>query len=46
MKAVQNHRVFIVDSYQLCSPTPVSFIDGLEKVDNLIHQHQKNKQHD
>ncbi|GET25634.1 ABC transporter substrate-binding protein [Prolixibacter sp. NT017] len=46
LKAVQNHQVFIVDSYQLCSPTPVSFIDGLEKVDNLIHQHQKNKQHD
>ena len=44
LKAVQNHQVFIVDSYQLCSPTPVSFVDGLEKVDNLIKQHQKNIQ--
>lgn len=32
LKAVQNNRIFIMDSYKICSPTPVSFAEVLEEM--------------
>jgi iron complex transport system substrate-binding protein len=37
LKAVKNNRIFIMDSYKLCSPTPVSFVDTLEKMVKILH---------
>ena len=37
LKAAQDNRVYILDSYLLCSPTPVSFVETLEKITNLFH---------
>lgn len=35
VNAVKNKRIFLVDAEQACTPTPVTFIDVLEK---LIHE--------
>ena len=37
LKAVKNNRIHIIDSYKLCSPTPVSFVEALEKITNILH---------
>ncbi|MBI5554855.1 MAG: ABC transporter substrate-binding protein [Elusimicrobia bacterium] len=37
VKAVKNKRIHIIDSYKLCSPTPVSFVDVLEEIVKIIH---------
>lgn len=37
LKAVKNKRVHIIDSYKLCSPTPVSFIEVFEEIVKIIH---------
>ncbi|MDD5772698.1 MAG: helical backbone metal receptor [bacterium] len=39
LKAVKNKRVHIFDAYALCSPTPVTFIDTLEKIVKIL-QHE------
>ncbi len=41
LKAVRNNRIFIIDSYKLCSPTPVSFVETLEEVITLLHPERK-----
>ncbi|MBI5143769.1 MAG: ABC transporter substrate-binding protein [Candidatus Omnitrophica bacterium] len=37
MEAVKNDRIYIVDAYKICSPTPVSFVEALEEITNLLH---------
>ncbi|MFH1859856.1 MAG: ABC transporter substrate-binding protein [bacterium] len=37
LKAVKNKRIYIVDSYKLCSPTPVSFAETLEEMIGILH---------
>ena len=37
LKAVKNHRIFVLNDYSLCSPTPVSFVDTLKKIAHLLH---------
>ncbi len=37
MQAVRNQRIYIVDSYRLCSPTPLSFAAGLEEIVDILH---------
>ncbi|MBN1363263.1 MAG: ABC transporter substrate-binding protein [Syntrophaceae bacterium] len=37
IKAVRTKRIYILDSNELCSPTPVSFADTLEKVVEILH---------
>ena len=37
LKAVKNKRVHVIDAYALCSPTPVSFVDTLEKIVKLLN---------
>ncbi len=39
MKAVRAHRVHVLDPEMICSPTPVSFVEGLQKIVPLIHPH-------
>lgn len=38
LKAVKSNRIYIVDSYKLCSATPVSFVETLEEMVKIIHQ--------
>ena len=38
LKAVQNNQIYSIDSYKVCSPTPVSFTATLEEMIKLIHQ--------
>jgi iron complex transport system substrate-binding protein len=35
--AVKNQSVYVVDPDQLCSPTPITFVEALREVANLIH---------
>lgn len=35
--AVRNGQVFVVDPDLICSPSPLTFVKGLEKMVNLIH---------
>ena len=37
LRAVKNNRIYIIDSYKLCSPTPVSFVEALEEITNILH---------
>ena len=37
LNAVKNDRIHIVDSYKVCSPTAVSFVEVLEEIVGLIH---------
>ena len=37
LNAAKNNRIHIVDSYKVCSPTPVSFVEVLEEIVGLIH---------
>jgi len=39
ISAVRNNRIYIVDSDKLCSPTPVSFVETLEEMVNILHPH-------
>lgn len=37
LNAAKNGRIHIIDSYKVCSPTPVSFVEVLEEIVELIH---------
>ena len=37
MKAVKNRRIYIVDSYKLCNPTPLSFVESLREITLILH---------
>lgn len=37
IKAVRNGRVFIMDAYRTCSPTPLTFADALAEIAGLLH---------
>lgn len=37
INAVKNGRIFIMDAYQTCSPTPVTFAKALAKFATLLH---------
>jgi len=43
LPAVRNNRIYIFDSYRLCSPTPVSFVETLEKLIVLLHPEKRGK---
>jgi len=36
--AVKNRRIFTVDSYRVCSPTPVSFVQTVKELVKLFHE--------
>ena len=37
MKAVREGRIYIVDSYLFCSPTPLSFVEAVSQLVRLLH---------
>jgi len=37
LKAARNNRIYIVDSDNFCSPTPVSFVEALEEMVKILH---------
>lgn len=37
LNAVKNKKVYIIDSYTLCSPTPLSFAQTLAEVAKILH---------
>jgi iron complex transport system substrate-binding protein len=37
LNAVKNNRIFIIDSYKLCSPTPLKFVDVLDEIAVILH---------
>jgi iron complex transport system substrate-binding protein len=37
LKAVKNDRIFIMDSYRVCSPTPRTFVDALDEMVKALH---------
>jgi len=37
MNAVKNKRIYIIDSYKICSPTPVSFVNTLKEIAKILH---------
>ena len=37
INAVRDGAVYVIDPYKMCSPTPVTFVEALETVVNLIH---------
>lgn len=38
--AVKNGRIFTVDSYRVCSPTPVSFAETVKELVRIFHEEQ------
>lgn len=38
LNAVKNDRIFVLDSYRMCSPTPVSFAEMLEELVKILHE--------
>ncbi len=41
--AVRDNRIYIVDSYEFCSPTPVSFAGALERISVMLHPENEQK---
>ncbi|MCX5886555.1 MAG: ABC transporter substrate-binding protein [Proteobacteria bacterium] len=37
MNAARNDRIYSMDPYKLCSPTPVSFVETLEEMVTILH---------
>ena len=37
LNAVKDDRIFIMDSYRVCSPTPRTFVDALEEMVRALH---------
>ncbi|MDD5224223.1 MAG: helical backbone metal receptor [bacterium] len=37
LRAVQNGRIYIVDSDKYCNPTPLSFVEALREMISLLH---------
>ena len=37
INAVKNNRIYIVNSYKLCSPTPASFVETLEEIVEILY---------
>ncbi len=41
INAVKNNRIYIVDSYKLCSPTPISFAETLNEIVEILYPKNK-----
>ncbi len=37
LNAVKTKRIYIIDPYKLCSPTPLSFAKSLEEIADILH---------
>lgn len=43
LNATKNDRIFIIDSYNLCNPTPISFVETLEEIVKILHFKKRGK---
>lgn len=43
LKAARENRIYVVDPDLLCSPTPVSFAETLEKIVQILHSEDEQK---
>ncbi|MCK5558407.1 MAG: ABC transporter substrate-binding protein, partial [Candidatus Hydrogenedentes bacterium] len=41
LRAAKNNEIHIIDSRELCSPTPPSFADSLEDIAKILHPENK-----
>jgi len=41
LNAVKNNRIYIVDSYKVCSPTPLGFVETLDEITEILHPETK-----
>ncbi|MBU3933965.1 MAG: ABC transporter substrate-binding protein [Candidatus Omnitrophica bacterium] len=37
LNAVSSNRIYIIDSYKICSPTPVTFVEALQEMAAILH---------
>ncbi len=37
INAVKNNRIYVLDAYKICSPTPVSFVVTLKEIFEILH---------
>ena len=37
VKAVKDGAIYVIDPYKMCSPTPVTYVEALETVVNVLH---------
>ncbi|MDP3028092.1 MAG: ABC transporter substrate-binding protein [Deltaproteobacteria bacterium] len=37
LKAVKDRRIYVIEAHPVCSPTPLTFVQGLEKVASFLH---------
>jgi len=37
LNAVRDNRIYVIDSRKVCSPTPVTFVETLNKIASLLH---------
>jgi len=35
--AIKNNRIYTIDSYEVCSPTPISFVKALQEITGYLH---------
>lgn len=38
LSAIQSKRIFVIDQYEVCSPTPIAFVNAVEKMADLIYK--------
>ncbi len=43
LRAVRNNRIHTVDSYGICSPTPLTFAESLDKMAEILHPELETK---
>lgn len=41
INAVKNNRIYVLDAYKVCSPTPVSFVVTLKEIFEILHPEVK-----
>ncbi len=37
MRAVKEKRIYVMDSYKLCTPTPITFVEALKEMVEILH---------
>ena len=43
LTAVKNNQIYTIDPDKLCSPTPISFVEVLEDIANILHPPRKGR---
>ncbi len=43
INAVRNQKIYVIDSYKICSPTPITFTETLKEISEIFHPELKGK---